>query len=493
MKSLLCLLVCFASALPLHSVEPRPNIIVMLIDDMGLMDTSVPMLTDATGQPKKYPLNDWYRTPNMERLAAQGIRFSTFYAQTTCSPTRISLLTGQNAARHRTTVWINPRQNNKGTYGPPEWNWAGLSQRSVTLPRLLKAAGYRTIHVGKGHFGPSGHEGEDPLHLGFDVNVGGHSAGQPGSYYARDNFAGKAGKNAFNAVPHLEKYHGTETFLTEALTLEARGHIAAAVQAQKPFFLYFPHYGVHGPHQSDPRFAPHYANSEKPKAAQAYATLVEGIDKSLGDMLDEVRRLGVAKDTLIIFLGDNGSDAPLGPELEHTSSAPLRGKKATFYEGGTRVPFIAAWAEPDATNKWQKHWPIAAGATQRQIATVMDLFPTILELTGLERPTGHEIDGVSLRPQLKGDRNAERPDFFLSHFPNEHRSSYFTSLRQGDWKVIYEYKPESPAVPRYQLFNLAADPFETRDLAASEHARLQEMMRFMVARLEQEKALYPVE
>ena len=155
------------------AAESRPNVVVFLVDDMGVMDTSVPFLTDASGKPKRYPLNDYYRTPNMERLASQGIRFNNFCAMSVCSPTRVSIMTGQNAARHRTTNWINPDKNNAGPFGPPEWNWQGLKKGDVTLAGLLHDQGYRTIHVGKGHFGPRDFEGADPANLGFDVNIAG--------------------------------------------------------------------------------------------------------------------------------------------------------------------------------------------------------------------------------------------------------------------------------------------------------------------------------
>lgn len=129
--------------------QERPNIILFLVDDMGVMDTSVPFLTDAEGKVQTYPLNEWYHTPHMERLAEQGIRFSTFYAQSVSSPSRTSIMTGQNAARHRTTNWINSESNNRTTYGPPEWNWEGLTNDMPVYPKLLQEAGYRTIHVGK--------------------------------------------------------------------------------------------------------------------------------------------------------------------------------------------------------------------------------------------------------------------------------------------------------------------------------------------------------
>ena len=127
----------------------KPNIIVFLVDDMGVMDTSVPFLTDAQGKAKKYPLNEFYRTPNMERLASLGVRFNNFCAMSVCSPTRISIMTGQNAARHHTTNWINPDSNNAGPKGPTDWNWKGLNKNKVGLPSLMKANGYRTIHVPK--------------------------------------------------------------------------------------------------------------------------------------------------------------------------------------------------------------------------------------------------------------------------------------------------------------------------------------------------------
>ena len=186
-----------------------------------------------------------------------------------------------------------------------------------------------------------------------------------------------------NGVPNLEKYHGTDIFLTEALTIEAKSQVRAAVEAQQPFFLYFAHYAVHAPFNSDPRFADHYRDSGKPQAAQAFATLIEGMDKSLGDLLDHLDALGVADNTLIFFLGDNGSDAPLGHQHEVACAAPLRGKKGAHYEGGMRVPFIAAWAGAQPENAHQRRLPIPAGAIQQQQAAVYDLFPTILALAGV--------------------------------------------------------------------------------------------------------------
>lgn len=478
-----------------------PNIMVFLVDDMGIMDTSVPFLTDENGEPKKFPLNEHYRTPSMERLAAQGVRFNQFYAMSVCSPTRISIMTGQNAARHRATNWINPWQNNAGENGPPSWDWEGLSFGDVTLPGVLKESGYRTIHVGKGHFGPKDFPGADPANLGFDVNIAGRSVGAPGSFYGEKNY-GNGTNRERSAVPHLDAYHGTDTFLTEALTIEAKKNVAQTVASGSPFYLYFSHYAVHAPFESDPRFADHYEDSDFPKNGKAFSTLIEGMDKSLGDMLDAFEQLGVAEDTLVFFLGDNGSDAPIGDQHEVACSAPLRGKKGAHYEGGMRVPFIAAWAKPNAENKWQKKLPIPQGAIQGQVASVTDLFPTLLELTGAEAPADHRVDGKIMQTLLTGKPDSTRPNQFLMHYPHgKHRSNYWTSWRDGDWKVVYHTLPDIPTTGgfiqfeggNYELFNLAEDPYEQNNLAASEPETLQRMMVGLTSQLQLHEAVYPVD
>ncbi len=468
----------------------KPNILLFLVDDMGLMDTSVPMLTDENGNPKRHSLNDWYRTPGMERLAAQGTRFSNFYSHNVCSPTRVSIMTGQNSARHRTSDWINPYKKNGGGAGPvpSAWNWEGLGKGDVTLPAVMKQAGYTTIHVGKAHFAPDKHEGADPRDLGFDVNIGGSAIGHPRSYYGRLNY----GKGSRQAVPHLDKYHGTDTFLTEALTLEARAELDKALAVEKPFFLYMTHYAVHAPFNSDPRFAAQYQDAGKSKAAQAYATLIEGMDKSLGDLLDHLQARGVAENTLVLFLGDNGGDAPLAGTDDISSSAPLRGRKGSKWEGGVRVPFIAAWAKPGPENKWQKKLPIPAGAVREEIGTCYDLFPTIIDLVGAPVPADHTVDGQVLTRLLSGEADPKHRNQFLNHYPHPRRgqSHFFTTWRKADWKVRYEYFAES--ADRYGLYELAADPSESRNLAAENPDQLKRMMQGMVRELEDMGALYPV-
>lgn len=481
---------CFAGISSI-SAQDRPNIIVFLVDDMGLMDTSVPFIVDHDGNPVRQPLNDWYRTPNMERLAKQGIRFSTFYAQSVSSPSRTSILTGQNAARHHTTNWIDAESNNRTTYGPLEWNWKGLTHNDLTYPMVLQKAGYKTIHIGKAHFGCMNSEGANPLNLGFDVNIGGSAIGHPGSYHGENGYGWIKGQKA-RAVPDLNKYHGTNTFLSDALTIEAGKEMEKAISEHKPFYLNMAHYAVHAPFETDERFIDHYNDPSKGQYAKAFATLIEGMDKSLGDVLDKLEQMGIAENTLIVFLGDNGGDAPLGGNEDYASCAPLKGKKGTEYEGGVRIPFIVSWARPDANNKFQKKYPIAQNAVQTQMGTIMDLYPTILSVAGLKAPKNHVLDGGDLKKLVSGKKDSKHRDDFLMHFPHEQRGCYFTTYRIGDWKLIYYFHPEKANASSCKLFNLANDPYEKNDLAKVEVKKVKELFDKMVQRLETEKALYPI-
>ena len=494
---------CSTDTIDSGPVRPLPNIILFLVDDMGLMDTSVPMLTDENGNPRGYPLNDWYRTPNMERMASMGVRFSDFYSHNVCSPTRVSIMNGQNSARHRTTDYIFPWKNNREIdtrqyplavcqQVPPEWKWVGLEKSDVTLSRILKQTGYKTIHVGKAHFAPFDSEGRDPLNLGFDINVAGDAIGAPGSYYGQDGFGVGSENPHARPVPGLDKYHDTDTFLTEALTLEAKIEVNKALDEEKPFFLHMSHYAVHSPFQSDQRFAKNYAGSSESPNYQAYATMIEGMDKSLGDLMDHLEEKGVAENTLIIFLGDNGGDAPVEDEDAIDASAPLRGRKGGKWEGGMRVPFIAAWGKADPRNPWQKKLSIPAGSVRQEVGTCYDLFPTIIDFVGATVPANHPVDGQNLSRLLTGQSDPEHRNEFLNHYPHPRRgvSNFFTTWREGDWKVLYEYMEEGEG--RYSLYNLADDPSESNNLAATHPDELKRMMHGMVKELESRDAVYPL-
>jgi arylsulfatase A-like enzyme len=352
----------------------------------------------------------------------------------------------------------------------------------------LQQAGYRTIHVGKAHFGPFNSEGEDPLNLGFDINIGGGAIGRPGSYYGEDGFGHIKG-DKIRAVKNLEKYHGTDIFLTEALTLEAGAAIKRAKEEGKPFFLNMSHYAVHSPFQPDPRFTDHYKNSGKSEKEIAFATLIEGIDKSLGDLVKQVKELGLGENTLLLFMGDNGSDAPVEMKDHYGSSLPLKGKKGMHWEGGMRVPFLAAWVTPNDKNSWQKKTPIAQNEIQAQAASILDIFPTLGRLTDLNISKEHILDGYVLDDQFMGQHNDKRDELFLNHFPHEHRSSYYSSLVESDWKIIYHYQIEGKA--RYELFNLMRDPFETTNLADKNPAQLGVMMESLKREMKAKQALLP--
>ncbi len=471
----------------------KPNVIIFLVDDMGLMDTSLPFIADSLGNAVRYPLNDWYHTPNMERMAQQGVRFSCFYAQSVSSPSRVSLLTGMNAARHHTTNWINTEENNRDLYGPTDWNWDGLKSSDYTLPRMMKDAGYKTIIIGKSHLGNLRSEGADPLNLGFDVNIAGSSIGEPGSYYAEVGYGATGGRRS-RAVPGLEKYHGTHTFLTEALTIEAKAQIDTAVSEKKPFFLYMSHYAVHSPFERDMRFWNRYASAQgKSDREKAFATLVEGMDKSLGDIMDHLEAKGIAQNTLIVFMGDNGSAAPVGYARGYCASSPLRGMKGTEFEGGVRVPCIVSWGKPDGKNKIQRALPIAQGAVQTQMATIMDIYPTLAKVTGVNKPFGHVVDGQDLSGLLTGKKDDSHASRLLIHFPHCHHGSYFTTYREDDWKLIYYYNPEHPERPDCALYNLKADPFEKQDISAKNPKKTSEMIDRMIHKLTEEGAQYPVD
>ena len=492
MKRIPSALFLMAGGLALQA-QDRPNIIVFLTDDMGPMDTSVPFITDRDGTPVCYPFNSWYHTPAMERLASQGVRFSQFYAMSVSSPSRVSLMTGQYSARHHTTNWIKSEDDNRSGFGPYGWGWAGISEEEWTLPKMLSSAGYRTIHVGKAHFGNNYSPAADPLKVGFDVNIAGSSIGEPGSYFGEDGYGLYKGYKP-RAVPGLEKYHGTDTFLTEALTLEAIDQIDEAAGSGQPFFLYMSHYAVHTPHQTDPRFIDHYQrDTSKPANAKGFATLIEGMDKSLGDIMDHLDARGIAGNTLIIFMGDNGTGLFLGTDRDYCSSAPLRGMKGTEFEGGMRVPCIIAWAGQQ-DNGFQARLPIVQNGVRTEVASICDIYPTLASIVGADIPSDHPVDGQDISPLLSGtSRYKSHRDEFLMHFPHEHRGSYFTVWRHGKWKLIYYYNPTHREKPQCSLFNLARDPFEKKDLAGRRPRVVRKMVREMASKLDDAGAQYPVD
>ncbi|NWK55553.1 sulfatase-like hydrolase/transferase [Verrucomicrobiaceae bacterium N1E253] len=479
----------FASATGFSQNSKHPNILFFLVDDMGTQDTSVSFIQDQHNAQVISKLNRLYRTPNMEQLAKQGRLFTQAHAYSVCSPTRVSLMTGLDAPRHKVTQWTHPKTH-RSQPGPvktktirnPEWAVKGVPDNTPTLPAILKKAGYATLFAGKAHFGPDDTPNGDPTHLGFDVNIAGFGGGGPGSYYGSNHYsaAHRNGGHDWD-VPGLEKYHGTDTFLTEAITLEMNAAIEKAVGEKKPFFAYMSHYAVHAPFlYPDKRFTKNYPNLRG--YSLAFATLVEGMDKSLGDMLQKLEELGVAEDTLVIFYSDNGSANPMG-------SSPLRGKKGTRHEGGTRVPLIVAWAKPNPNNQFQKQLSIPQNSKENALVTCTDMLPTILNIAGAKHPKPDTLDGFDISPYFTG-KDAKRPQEFLVHFPHGHTNSMFSTYLRDGWKVIYNYT----AAPdkQWELYHLNSDPYEKSNLAKQSPERLKSMAAAMISELDQRQASYPV-
>ncbi len=470
----------------------RPNIIVFLVDDMGWQDTSVPFWEKPTA------FNKRYRTPNMERLAREGLKFTSGYAFPVCTPSRVSLITGVNPARHRITHWTSPNANTNTDYPDTTlnfvpWNIHGMSPvagvantfHATPLPSLLKKGGYYTILSGKAHFASSGTPGADPKNVGFDVNIAGSSIGHPASYYGENNYDKPVnGKPNRNAVPGLEAYHGTSTFLSDALTIEALKALGKPVSEGRPFFLYLSHYAVHTPIIPDPRFVDRYLKMGLDSIEASYASLVEGMDKSLGDVMDFLEKEQLADNTVIFFLSDNGglSTAPLRGGEGYTHNLPLRAGKGSVYEGGIRIPLLAKW--PGV---------IQAGKSAGQYVIVEDLFPTILEIAGIEKADIHQhIDGKSMlsllrKPELKD----EERELIWHHphrwIPQEGPSIHWASaFRKGDWKLVYDYRAR-----KLELYNLKDDIGELRDLASVEPEKTRELAGLFTKRLRQYGAQRP--
>jgi arylsulfatase A-like enzyme len=476
----------------MDALPPPPNIILFVVDDMGWQDTSVPFHTAVTAWNRRY------RTPTMERLAREGMLFSSAYAASpVCTPTRVSLMTGMNPARTHVTNWtLRLDRDSSGAHAtllPPRWNLGGVCRspgpdrtwQAPTLPAILRDHGYRTIHVGKAHFGAIGTPGADPRSLGFDVNIAGHAAGGPGSYLGEQNYSGawRGAENVWD-VPGLEKYHGARTFLTEALTNEAVREVEQAVADGKPFFLNMAHYAVHVPFAPDERFYARYRDAGLDHTEAMYAALVEGMDHSLGRLMDTLDRLRVADRTAVVFISDNGGLSAHGRSGEpHTHNSPLRSGKGSAYEGGIRVPMIVRW--PGVTTRGSRcGTPVISD----------DVFPTILRMASITDAGRYTrgIDGADLTRLLRGGRRRSGRAL-LWHYPHAWGVAGpgiepFSAIRTGDWKLIYFYPDR-----RYELYNLRDDVGETHDLASNQPARLKRMARALRERLESLSAQTPIE
>lgn len=459
-------LLSMTGALGQEDSANRPNIIYFMVDDMGWQDTSLPFWTDTTAY------NRLYETPNMERLAREGMMFTQSYACAVSSPTRVSLLSGMNAARHRVTNWTLRKNKSTDrvseTLEFPLWNVNGIAQvpnipntyEVTALPQLLKNAGYHTIHVGKAHWGAIDTPGESPTHFGFEVNVAGHAAGGLASYYGERNYGNRTdGKpSPWSAIPGLKDYWGTDTFVTEALTIEAIKRLDKAKKLGQPFFLYMSHYGIHVPIDKDMRFYQKYKDKGMADNEAGYASLIEGMDKSLGDLMNWLEENDLADNTVIIFMGDNGglSSESYWRELPlHRHNAPLNSGKGSAYEGGIREPMIVKWAGK-----------VKANTRNNDYLIIEDHFPTLLEIAEVkDYNTKQPVDGKSFKRMLLGENEINKNRSLYWHFPNQWGNDgpgigTTSTVRKGDWKLVYYYE-----TGKKELFNITNDIGEKKDLS----------------------------
>jgi arylsulfatase A-like enzyme len=406
----------------------------------------------------------------MERLRAMGVQFTNAYSTPVCSPTRVSLMTGMNAARHRVTNWtlrpdqMQPMELNHPDLIFPKWNYNGMSTSdsllhtavATPLAEILRKTGYFTIHAGKAHFGAIGYPSSNPKNIGFDINIAGHAAGAPASYLGTENFGNDDEERKVWAVPGLEKYHGKDIFLTQALTQEALTAVRKPLTEKQPFFLYLSLYGVHTPLMADDRFINPYLDQGLPQAEARYASMIESMDKALGDVLDFVEKQKIEKETIILFMSDNGGlSAVARAGKKHIHNAPLQSGKGSIYEGGIRVPMLAYWPGVTLQND-QEETPVI----------IEDFYPSLLEIAGVVQPeTIQKIDGKSFVPLLRGENYTlkDRPLFW--HYPNDWGPEgpgigSFSAIRKGDWKLIYFHEDS-----HFELYDLIKDISETKNLA----------------------------
>ncbi len=448
---LLCLFLTTAvDALAQPPVATRkPNIILVLIDDYGWADTGC--------YGSKY-----HRTPNIDALAARGMRFTDAYAAApVCSPTRAALMTGKHPARLHLTEWLPGRGDMPAQKlaRPPIRQELPLEE--TTVAEALKQAGYATAHIGKWHLGG---EGFEPERQGFDLNVAGDHTGTPLSYFAPYQRDGRF-------MPKLETAPAGE-YLPDRLTSEAEHFIEQ--YKDKPFFLYFPHYSVHIPMKAKAELIAKYRAMPKPERGQnnpVYAAMVESMDDSIGRLTRKLEQLGLSDDTVFIFTSDNGGLAtPEGPDTPPTNNAPLRAGKGYLYEGGIRVPLIVTWP---------KH--IKASSVNHTPVYSADLFATAVELAGLKNATG--VDGLSLLPLLTG-RGQFKRDALYWHYPHYSNQSVNgghldhpgAAIRQGDYKLIEFYQDN-----HVELYDLKNDIGERNDLARSRPQQAAQMRQKLAA------------
>lgn len=438
----------------------RPlNVVLIVVDDMGWTDVA------CFG-------SQYYETPNIDRLCAQGMKFTSGYAAcAVCSPTRAAIMTGRYPTRLGITDWIRPKPKKGQTSGAsqPEYEDTGksllcpmnhyeLKHEEVTIAELLKKAGYATGHIGKWHLGTEGWWPEDQ---GFDVNVGGCDFGHPPSYF--EPYESKAQ----GAIPNLKARKPGE-YLTDREAEEAIQFIRE--NKDRPFFLNMWHYAVHTPVQGKPELVDKYRRKTRTQQKNpTYAAMVQSVDEAVGGILSALEEAGITDRTVVIFTSDNGG--LLGP----THNAPLLAGKGYPYEGGIRVPLIVKW--PGVTK---------AGSVSDVPVTSVDYLPTLCAAAGVRPPQDRPIDGVSLLPTLQG-RPLHR-DAIYWHFPHYRGEDVvpYSIIRRGSWKLIKRYEGKT-----FELFNLNEDLAEKVDLSETNPGKVKELDTQLTAWLQRTGAKMP--
>ena len=415
-----------------------PNIILFLIDDWGWTDLG------AYG-------SKLYETPQIDRLAAQGMKFTQAYAACmVCSPSRAAVMTGKYPARLRVTDWIPGAERPFAMLKIPQWT-PQLPLAERTIAEELQARGYRTGHFGKWHLGG---EGFGPEKHGFDVNFGGCHLSGPRSYFPP------------YGIPVVTDEQPGE-FLTDRTTREVVAFIEE--NRARPFFAYVPHYAVHMPLGGKPAVIEKYqkkivAGINHTNAV--YGALVESVDDSVGAVMKKLAELKLEENTVIVVTSDNGGLTRLfinggwGKPLA-TDNSPLREGKGSVYEGGVRVPLMVKW--PGVTRP--------GSVNETTLVSGVDFFPTLLDIARAPTADWPPVDGESLVPVLKGGAASSSRAVYW-HYPHYHPggATPYSAVREGDWKLIHFFEND-----RVELYNLKDDVGETRDRAQSEPRRAGEL------------------
>ncbi len=400
------------------------NVIVILVDDLGLTDLS------CYG-------SQFYETPNIDQLSKDGVKFTQAYSSSTvCSPTRAALLTGKYPARLHLTDWIPGHPSPADKLQSPAWQ-KFLSPSELTLAQQFKSAGYSTALIGKWHLAPNEKDTEaySPIKYGFDLNIGGNHLGQPGSFFSPYK------------IPTLTDGPVGE-FLTDRESAEAVKFIEQ--NQARSFFLYLAHYAVHQPIAGKPEVIKKFEQKDARLLKQnnaTYAALISSVDDSIGKIRATLQRLKLSDNTIIVFTSDNGGLSSV------TDNNPCRAGKGSAYEGGVRVPFIIYVPTVSRANS----------SEETPIQTI-DIYPTLIEMSGIAAKPS-VIDGISLASLLKSKIPLARTDLFW-HYPHYHKTGGATPhsvIRSGDYRLVHFYEDN-----RDELYNLAIDPSETKNLATTD-------------------------